>query len=51
MEGLKTRRRPNRFTLERRIGLPFSANVFFSQAPLKSGDHLALLEALEALAD
>ena len=50
-EGLKTRRRPNRFTVERRIGLPFSTNVFFSQAPLRSGDHLTLLEGLEALAD
>jgi hypothetical protein len=49
--GLKGRRRPNRFTLERRIGLPFSTNVFFSQAPLKSGDHFSFLEALEGLAD
>jgi hypothetical protein len=49
--GLKTRRRPNRFTFERRIGLPFSANVFYSQAPMKSDDHLALLEGLEGLAD
>lgn len=49
--GLKTRRRPNRFTLERRIGLPFSANVFYSQAPMRSDDHFALLESLEGLAD
>jgi hypothetical protein len=48
---LKMRRRPNRFTLERKIGLPFSTNAFYSQAPLKSDDHFALLEALEGLAD
>jgi hypothetical protein len=49
--GLKGRRRPNRLTLERRIGLPFGTNIFFSQAPMKSADHFALLEALEGLAD
>lgn len=49
--GLSGRRRPNRFTVERRIGLPFSANVFYSQAPLRSESHFALLEGLEALAD
>jgi hypothetical protein len=50
-EGLKTRRRPLRFTLERRIGVPFGSNVFYSQAPIKSADHLSLLGALEGLAD
>jgi hypothetical protein len=44
------RRRPNRFTLERKIGLPFSTNAFYSQAPLRSGDHFTLLEGLEGLA-
>jgi hypothetical protein len=47
----KTRRKPNRFTLERRIGLPFSQNVYYSQAPLKSDDHLKLLSDLEGLVD
>lgn len=47
----KMRRRPNRFTLERKIGLPFSTNVFYSQAPLKSGSHFSLLESLEGLSD
>jgi hypothetical protein len=50
-EGLKTRRRPNRFTLERRVGIPFGGNLFYSQAPMKSADHLSLLGALEGLAD
>jgi hypothetical protein len=50
-KNLKTRRRPNRFTLERKIGLPFATNAFYSQSPLKSGDHFSLLEGLEGLAD
>jgi hypothetical protein len=49
--GLKTRRRPNRFTLERRVGVPFAANVFYSQAPMRSDEHFALLQDLEGLAD
>jgi hypothetical protein len=49
--GLKTRRRPNKFTLERRIGIPFAANVFYSQSPMRSDDHFALLVDLEGLAD
>jgi len=49
--GLRTRRRPNRFTCQRRVDLPFSTNVSYSQAPMKSDDHLALLEGLEGLAD
>jgi hypothetical protein len=50
-EGLKTRRRPTRFALERRVGLPFSANVFYSAAPLATADHLSLLTTLEELSD
>jgi hypothetical protein len=49
--GLKGRRKPNRFTLERRIGVPFGPNIFYSQSPMRSGDHLSLLEALEGMAD
>jgi hypothetical protein len=43
------RRKPIRFVLERRIGRPFSEGLFYSQAPLKTDDHLALLRDLEAL--
>lgn len=50
-EGLKTRRRPVRFAVERRAALPFSTNVFYSIAPLTSVDHLSLLTTLEGLAD
>ncbi|WOH72814.1 hypothetical protein RX330_31805 [Bradyrhizobium sp. NDS-1] len=51
VSGLGTRRRPVRFSLERRLGVPFSKNVFYSQAPITSADHLALLEKLEQIAD
>lgn len=37
---------PANFTIERRAGLRHSANVYFSQAPLKTGDHTAILERL-----
>ena len=35
------------FSIERRIQTPFEANVFFSQAPLKTSVHIASLEELE----
>jgi hypothetical protein len=44
------RRRPARFVVERRIGVPFDENVFFSRAPLRTADHLACLDALEKMA-
>lgn len=47
----KTRRRSVRFNLERRIGLPFSKNIYYSQAPMRSADHLSLLSKLEQIAD
>ncbi len=40
---------PAHFSLERRAGLPDSANIFFSHAPLKTRDHHALLEYLDRL--
>lgn len=39
---------PAFFALERRVGFPFSAKVFFSQAPLRTKDHIALLEQLDS---
>ena len=50
-EASKNIRRPHRFTVERRLGIPFRQNVFFSWAPLTTNDHLILLEQLETLAD
>ena len=49
-EGLKKRRRPGRFRLERRVGVPFGTNTYYSIAPLTSADHLVLLDGLEGLA-
>lgn len=39
--------RPSAFTFERRAGEPYSSNLYFSTAPLKTEDHLKLLEELE----
>ena len=43
--GLK----PINFRLERRGGLSFETNYYISQAPLRTPDHLKLLEKLEKL--
>jgi hypothetical protein len=39
---------PPYFSIERRAGFPFSAKMFFSQAPLRTKEHLALLEQLDS---
>ena len=49
-QGLTKRRRPGRFGLERRVGVPFGTNTYYSVAPLTSTDHLMLLDGLEGLA-
>lgn len=41
---------PTNFKLERREGHEFGKNVFFSSAPLKTKDHLELLQQMEGLA-
>ncbi|MFL9828901.1 hypothetical protein [Rhodoplanes sp. SY1] len=41
--------RPSKFTLERRIGLPYGDNIYYSTAPFRTKDHLAYLEDLETL--
>lgn len=43
-------RKPMKFVLERRLSVPFEENVFFSQAPLPTDDHLIFLETIERLA-
>jgi hypothetical protein len=35
------------FTIERRVGQPYNNNVYYSQAPLKTMDHVALLTEIE----
>jgi hypothetical protein len=44
-----SKRKPLRFYVERRLGIPYSENIFFSQAPLPTKVHLAFLRALEDL--
>ena len=39
--------RTSKFTFERRANQPFSRNLYFSTAPLRSKDHLELLALLE----
>ena len=43
--GLK----PIPFTVERRLGSDFSQNRYFSTAPLRSPDHIEILEHLESI--
>ena len=40
---------PSVFQVERKIGYDFEENIFFSQAPMKTADHLKLLEMVEGL--
>jgi hypothetical protein len=37
---------PGVFYIDRRLGLPFNENLWFSQAPLRTTDHIALLKEL-----
>jgi hypothetical protein len=46
----KGRRNPMHFVVERRLGVPFDQNLFFSTAPLSTKDHLDFLARLEDLA-
>ena len=39
---------PAAFTLQRRAGIPFTDNKYFSEAPLPTGIHKELLKAFEA---
>jgi hypothetical protein len=44
------KRKPFRFIVDRRINVPFSDNIFFSQAPFRTKDHLHVLSMLEKAA-
>jgi hypothetical protein len=37
---------PSHFSVERRVGLPYSLNTYFSNAPLKTSEHVKLLETI-----
>ena len=47
-EGNAPNLSPPSFTIERRRGQPFKNNLFLSNAPLRTGDHIKLLEDIEA---
>jgi hypothetical protein len=40
-------RKPCPFTIARRVNVPFGADIYYCTAPLKTDDHLAVLEAFE----
>ena len=40
--------KPARFSVERKLGPSFESNLYFSIAPLKTADHLKVLELLES---
>ena len=37
------------FSLERRVQKPFDSNLYFAQAPLKTSEHVSVLEELERI--
>ncbi len=41
-------RKPIPFTIARRVNVTFDTDTYYATAPLKTADHLATLEALEA---
>jgi hypothetical protein len=47
--GLIPGLKPSTFRLERRAGLAFDTNLYVSQAPVRTSDHLKILERLEKL--
>ena len=45
-----SKRKPFRFILDRRVGVSFSENIFYSQSPFRTQDHLRVLASLEQIA-
>ena len=43
----QTKLNPSPFSIERRVDTPFSANIYFSAAPLKTDLHISLIEKFE----
>jgi hypothetical protein len=44
------KRKPVKLIVDRRINVPFSENIFFSQAPFRTDDHLEVLTHIERAA-
>jgi hypothetical protein len=43
--------KPFRFVVDRRVGVAFEENVFYSQAPFRTKDHFSVLELMEQMAN
>jgi hypothetical protein len=39
---------PAMFSIERRVDVPFEENTYFSQAPLRTAEHIEILNTFEA---
>lgn len=37
------------FSIDRRLNVPYEDNIFFAQAPLRTNDHISLLQTLEGV--
>lgn len=46
-DGTKPDRYASAFSLERRVGTPFEDNKYFTQAPLRTDDHIEILKQIE----
>lgn len=44
--GIPQKLRTSRFSIDRRINVPFEKNLYFSEAPLRTDDHLDLIRLL-----
>ena len=42
-----TRMNPPPFTIERRADIPFSENTYFASAPMRTKEHIALVQEFE----
>jgi hypothetical protein len=49
-DDFKGKRKPFRLLVDRRVGIPFSDDLFFSQGPFRTKDHLNVLRSFETLA-
>ena len=38
---------PGRFVFDRRVGIPYSGDIYYSEAPVSTDEHMELLEMLE----
>ncbi len=48
LDASQTKLNPGVFSIERRLEIPFSENSYFSQAPLRTAEHLELIQEFEA---